>query len=1095
MAAPSAVFNFFVTVNGARVGSDEELLRIGLALDATIQAVQDQVNRRSRQVYEAELAAPGLNLSERSSDFGRPSGTRSLPAHSVSIQPIHAGTRLVCLSIITSSNGTETRSRLFPDQLIKEVIPSPDASGILLQAAFTVPKTSASPPSTPAKPEPASTPTPAPPSVFVPPNANQHFVEVLTHSNDGRRLDIFELAKQKRRGTNRAAEERLDQRCVVYGLERHISPTDGNCQFASLSYGLHGGDMDRHKEVRKKIVTWLEANGNWRPDPLDPTSTLPNFLDTGKFATWEEYCEKMSFLGTWGDHVTLLAAANCFRVPIFILSDVEAKDSSCVTIIEPRLNPGDPAPDRMILLGHFHECHYVPLSFASASSPSRSPGQDDFQYDSDRDESPPTMIPKPAKYEQPVGETWRKDCLFFEALPNWDDDRTDVLIKTLTLEADKAVPEGPLDIFVSSFEFRRRIYLVQCGAWSWQGVWVRVAVHLLNEADALGPRPSGAHVRPYCLWPVTDNKADISRKVPVWRGLGPKMLQITESVYDLTRSFLRGERAVPQWEEIEASKSSKWSVNRTLRFLLKLRAEGTKDGKIMVRCYLTSLAFTMLPANSMLLPAAQKFGPHELRLLSVERETLKSLVAILPVLTGCSPTDHYYTDLAFDAQELLLQLDLHQRRLRPLIQNGLTNQQVADLNRHFVGNDFRLKPFQAEGVGWMISRERGTSFYEERPPVMPDGWITLDIKPKPIYVNLLSYVVQQQAPEHLNPRSCKGGILADEMGLGKTIQLLSLVLLNPRPGRPDSPAFTYPSSIPQSPNQKICPCQGFSQDEAMDGVDEAWIRCMSCRCLVHQACHPVETKPSRFYCLYCKVTACTDKPIRGTATLVVCPDMLFEQWCEEITERFGSSLNLVVYNGLDSVAPGEACKAMDPQLLASADVVLTTYEVLASDNNYRGGLEAVTRTGEQIESRRFGVPLLGVEWWRVCVDESQAIETGGGKLAKLAQSLKSVNRWGMSGTPLGVEKAKPDDLKRLYGLMSFLQWAPYSNAAWWKAAFQVPFSAGSARARQDLLTVLNTVMRRTSKARVIDEIKVPKPQQVRGVTVLRCSGITRLPGS
>ncbi len=64
-----------------------------------------------------------------------------------------------------------------------------------------------------------------------------------------------------------------------------------------------------------------------------------------------------------------------------------------------------------------------------------------------------------------------------------------------------------------------------------------------------------------------------------------------------------------------------------------------------------------------------------------------------------------------------------------------------------------LFPYQRKAVAWMLHRETMEG-------VGKDGNKELKF------------------PDVL--KNCKGGILADEMGLGKTLEVLSLVLLNPR---------------------------------------------------------------------------------------------------------------------------------------------------------------------------------------------------------------------------------------------------------------------------------------------------------------------------
>jgi len=57
--------------------------------------------------------------------------------------------------------------------------------------------------------------------------------------------------------------------------------------------------------------------------------------------------------GTWGDHLVLRAAANCYKTPIRVISSV-----GCDLIINPDGPIDNTSP---LVLGHIHEKHYVSL--------------------------------------------------------------------------------------------------------------------------------------------------------------------------------------------------------------------------------------------------------------------------------------------------------------------------------------------------------------------------------------------------------------------------------------------------------------------------------------------------------------------------------------------------------------------------------------------------------------------------------------------------------------------------------------------------------------------------------------------------------------
>ena len=78
---------------------------------------------------------------------------------------------------------------------------------------------------------------------------------------------------------------------------------------------------------------------------------LFNFVDG--HLSWPDYLRNMAADGTWGDHIILHAAANCFKTCIHVISSL-----SHDLTIRPECDVGSSS---QLVLGHLHEHHYVSL--------------------------------------------------------------------------------------------------------------------------------------------------------------------------------------------------------------------------------------------------------------------------------------------------------------------------------------------------------------------------------------------------------------------------------------------------------------------------------------------------------------------------------------------------------------------------------------------------------------------------------------------------------------------------------------------------------------------------------------------------------------
>ena len=87
---------------------------------------------------------------------------------------------------------------------------------------------------------------------------------------------------------------------------------------------------------------------------LQPDGTdLFHFVDG--YSSWNAYLTTMMADGTWGDHVILHGAANCFETCVHVISSLPHHHD---VIICPEY---DVTGSNRLVLGHVYELHYVSL--------------------------------------------------------------------------------------------------------------------------------------------------------------------------------------------------------------------------------------------------------------------------------------------------------------------------------------------------------------------------------------------------------------------------------------------------------------------------------------------------------------------------------------------------------------------------------------------------------------------------------------------------------------------------------------------------------------------------------------------------------------
>ncbi|KAK9369391.1 SNF2 family N-terminal domain-containing protein [Lipomyces kononenkoae] len=177
-------------------------------------------------------------------------------------------------------------------------------------------------------------------------------------------------------------------------------------------------------------------------------------------------------------------------------------------------------------------------------------------------------------------------------------------------------------------------------------------------------------------------------------------------------------------------------------------------------------------------------------------------------------------------------------------------------------------------------------------------------------------------------------------------------------------------------------------------------------------------------------------------TLVVAPLALINQWATEIKTK-APSLSVLIYHGQS--------RTKSEIMLRKYDVVITTYQLVASENQIAG-------------------PLFKLDWWRIILDEAHTIKNKSSQSAQAACALHGLNRWALTGTPL------QNNIDELHSLFKFLHIPPLSDPAFWTDKISRPAAAGRGKlAMKRLQVVLAQVMlRRTKDVLVESGMKLPK---------------------
>jgi SNF2 family DNA or RNA helicase len=223
-------------------------------------------------------------------------------------------------------------------------------------------------------------------------------------------------------------------------------------------------------------------------------------------------------------------------------------------------------------------------------------------------------------------------------------------------------------------------------------------------------------------------------------------------------------------------------------------------------------------------------------------------------------------------------------------------------------------------------------------------------------------------------------------------------------------------------------------------------------------------------------------------TLIITPLALIHQWVDEIkTKTESGKLRVLKHHGPNRVK--------NPAVLRRYDVIVTTYQVVASDVPAEPSKKKKTMAiddfivqedDDECESTKRDIPdkwqplkkgygpLFQINWYRIVLDEAQQIKNRQTKAATACSALTAKKRWCLTGTPI------QNNVDELYSLLRFLRIQPLSDYPTFKKNISLPIQNGeSEKAMVRLKAVLRAVMLRRTKdvLRGVDSSQQQQQQQ------------------
>lgn len=157
--------------------------------------------------------------------------------------------------------------------------------------------------------------------------------------------------------------------------------------------------------------------------------------------------------------------------------------------------------------------------------------------------------------------------------------------------------------------------------------------------------------------------------------------------------------------------------------------------------------------------------------------------------------------------------------------------------------------------------------------------------------------------------------------------------------------------------------------------------------------------------------------------LIVAPTSILRQWLGELQDRIDVLYRpkILIYHG--------AKRVRDPYELIKYDVVITSYGMLVQEFPKEEKIWDA-RTQKLVKKIRPKGPLYRVGWFRVILDEAQAIKNRQSDTHKAARALHSQCRWAVTGTPI------QNSIDDIYAKFLFLGYEVVASHKEWNSRYK-----------------------------------------------------------